>query len=127
MTWRHLIIGLIGFASLSLASEARAQIPYRYTPPAGPTLPNQLNYFRRDVGVLDPYNAFVQPQRQLNYQLQSMVQRDQADTRATQRQLERIREIRESTAAPTGVAAGFMNYSHYYRLPSGGAARTRTR
>ncbi len=30
----------------------------RYRPPGGSPLPNALNYFRQDVGVLDPYNAF---------------------------------------------------------------------
>lgn len=84
----------------------------RYVPPAGNTLPNALNYFRRDVGVLDPYNTFVAPRQQLDYQLQTMTAQQQANFRDTQRT---IAQIRASEAAPTGVGAGFMNYSHYYR------------
>ena len=46
---------------------------------------------------------------------------DRSDlARALFRAAERaISQIRSSQAAPTGVSAGFMNYSHYYRLPSG--------
>jgi hypothetical protein len=115
-------------ASLLLAlacSEADAQV--RYQAPAGPTLPSQLNYFRRDVGLLDQYNTFVQPQRQLEAQLRQMTQQQLSDYRATQRQLEQLKEIRPSEAAPTGVGGGFLNYSHYYRLPTGGAGRVRLR
>jgi len=98
------------------ASRAEAQI--RYQPKAGPTLPSQLNYFRRDVGLLDQYNAFIQPQRQLESQLRQMNEQQLADYRSAQRQIEQIKEIRVSGAAPTGVGAGYLNYSHYYQLPS---------
>ena len=84
-------------------------------PPAGRTLPEELNYFRRDVGVLDQYNGFVAPLRQLDYQLQTMQDQQRNDFQAAQRA---ISQIRTSQAAPTGVGSGFMNYSHYYRLPS---------
>jgi hypothetical protein len=100
-------------------ATASAQIP-RYTPPAGGTLPSQLNFFRFDVGVLDNYNGIVAPARNLNNQLQNMTAREQSDFRSTQRE---ISQVRSSEAAPTGVGAGFMNYSHYYRLSTGGAAR----
>jgi hypothetical protein len=110
---------LVAAAVFSLAAPASAQQP-RYVPPAGPTLPNALNYFRRDVGVLDPYNTFVGPRRDLDYQLQTMQAQQQADFRANQRA---IQQIRAAEAAPTGVGAGFMNYSHYYRMPAGGARR----
>ena len=117
-------------AALSLATfavQALAQAPARYFPPAGPTLPSQLNYFRRDVGVLDQYNAFVFPRQQLDYQFAQMAAQQQADLIRTQRQLEQLKEIRASGAAATGTGSGFMNYSHYYRLPTGAAARPRTR
>lgn len=113
-------LSLMLFAVMALAaSEVHAQLP-RYTPPAGNPLPNALNYFRRDVGVLDPYNAFVQPTRQLNAQLQQMQAVEQANFQANQRA---ILEIRASQASPTGVGASFMNYSHYYRMPARGAGR----
>ena len=96
-----------------VAGDAFAQYP-RYVPPAGRTLPEELNYFRRDVGLLDQYNGFVAPLRQLDYQLRTMQNQQRADFQAAQRA---ISQIRTSQAAPTGVGAGFMNYSHYYRLP----------
>src|SRR5262245_16775041 len=97
-----------------LAGEASAQYP-RYVPPAGRTLPDDLHYFRRDVGLLDQYNGFVAPLRQLDYQLRTMQNQQRADFQASERA---ISQIRTSRAAPTGVAAGFMNYSHYYRPPA---------
>jgi len=100
------------------ASRADAQI--RYQPKAGPPLPSQLNYFRRDVGLLDQYNTFVQPQRQLEAQLRLMNEQQLADYRSAQKQIEQIKEIRPSEAAPTGVGGGYLNYLHYYQLPSGG-------
>lgn len=121
---------LIGIAAVALAlalvaEQAEAQI--RYRSPAGPTLPSQLNYFRRDVGLLDQYNTFVQPQRQLEAQLRQMTQQQLDDYQATQRRLEQLKEIRPSEAAPTGVGGVFLNYSHYYRLPAGGVGRPRVR
>ena len=101
---------LVGLA----CSRADAQYP-RYVPPAGNTLPNELNYFRRDVGILDQYNTFVAPFRRLDNQLQSMQNQQRDDFRSAERQ---ISQIRSSMAAPTGVGAGFMNYSHYYRMPN---------
>ena len=94
-------------------NSALAQYP-RYVPPAGRTLPNELNYFRQDVGVLDQYNQFIAPLRRLDNQLLTMQNQTQGDFQSAQRQ---ISQIRTSQAAPTGVGAGFMNYSHYYRLP----------
>lgn len=112
---------LAGLSLLFATGEAQAQI--RYSPPAGPTLPLQLNYFRRDVGLLDQYNTFVHPQRQLEARLQQMTQQQRDDYRSTQRQLDQVRQIRASEAGPTGVRGGYFNYSHYYRMPVGGRSR----
>ncbi len=101
------------------ASTASAQGPARYYSPSGPTLPSQLNYFRRDVGLLDQYNTFVQPRQQLDFQFQQLQAQQAADFRATQRKFEQLKEVRPSDAAPTGVGATYMNYLHYYRLPAG--------
>jgi hypothetical protein len=108
-------------------SAAWAQGPARYYSPSGPTLPSQLNYFRRDVGLLDQYNTFVQPRQQLDFQFQQLAAQQAADFRATQRQLEQIKEIRPSEAAPTGVGGTYMNYLHYYRLPTRSVPQPRTR
>ena len=103
---------LVALLTVLASSKARGQYPYpRYVPPAGRTLPNELNYFRRDVGVLDQYNGFVAPMRQLDFQLRTMQNQQRADFQ-TNRQA--INQIRTSQPAPTGVGATFMNYSHYY-------------
>ena len=118
---RVILALIVGWALVGTTNRLDAQI--RYQPKAGPTLPSQLNYFRRDVGLLDQYNTFIQPQRQLEAQLQQMTQQQQADYRSAQRQIEQIKEIRPSGAAPTGVGGGYLNYLHYYRMPAGGGAR----
>lgn len=93
------------------ATVASAQYP-RYRPPGGPTMPRALDYFRQDVGVLDPYNTFVAPRRRLDSDLAFMRRQQQLNARQTQGA---IQQLRESVAAPTGTGATFMNYSHYYR------------
>ncbi len=124
---RRLILAILaaGISILASLAEIHAQGPARYYPPAGPTLPSQLNYFRRDVGILDQYNAFVQPRQQLDYQFQQLAAQQQANYRSTQRQFEQMQQIRNSEAAPTGVGASFMNYMHYYQMPAGGGRRVR--
>lgn len=124
MNIRVVIAALLGLSALACFQEAQAQP--RYVPPAGPVLPRQLDYFRRDFGLTDPYNAFVQPRRQLDYQMQTLAQQQQNNFNTTQRELDRLNQIRQSSAAPTGVGAGYMNYSHFYRIqPGGSRARTR--
>src|SRR5262245_23148145 len=104
---------ILAVALFAIAGEASAQYP-RYVPPAGRTLPDELNYFRRDVGLLDQYNGFIAPIRQLENRLNTMQVQQRTDFQAAQRA---ISQIRTSQAAPTGAGAGFMNYSHYYRMP----------
>lgn len=102
-----------------LSDAAKAQVR-RYTPPAGSPLPAELDYFRRDVGVMDPFNTFVAPRRQLRNQLNAMSAREAANFQSAQQE---ITSIREAVAAPTGVSAGFMNYSHYYSRSPGSRRR----
>jgi hypothetical protein len=85
----------------------------RYRPPGGSPLPNALNYFRQDVGVLDPYNAFIAPRREIDNRFRELAFRQQTEYQATR---QAIGMIRASEAAPTGTGATFMNYSHYYRM-----------
>jgi hypothetical protein len=95
----------------------------RYSSPYGPTLSPYLDYFRRDTGVLDPYNAFIRPRRQLQNQIGNIVQQEQAENARLHQQ---IQGIRAAQGAPTGTGATFMNYSHYYRTgPMAGAGRRR--
>jgi hypothetical protein len=106
-------LALLAFLTLSV--PAAAQVPYRgYTPPGGATLPYQLEFFRPRSGVLDQYNQFVAPRENLANQLRGMAQQQNDEFRAVEQQLRESDRIRESQAAATGVAAGFMNYSHYY-------------
>ena len=115
MLSRPAICGIALGAMLALAGPAAGQYP-RYVPPSGRTLPNELNYFRQDVGLMDQYNTFVSPFRQLDNQLRTMQQQQRADFQAAAKG---ISQIRTSQAAPTGVGARYMNYSHYYNnLPS---------
>jgi hypothetical protein len=92
----------------------------QYRPPGGPTLPTELEYFRPQQGVLDNYNQFVAPRYQLANQLRTMQQDQRTSFRALEERIQQSDQIRQPAVAPTGTAAGFMNYSHYYR---GGAAR----
>jgi hypothetical protein len=96
--------------------QAAAQFP-RYQPPGGPVLPRELDYFRQDTGVLDNYNAFIAPRRQLDQTLKSMQAKQQTDARDAQRS---IALLKESVVAPTGTGASYMNYSHYYNIPRSG-------
>jgi len=124
---QHLFGGFFAVAMTGLVcGTALGQVP-QYTPPSGSPIPSQLNYFRFDglSGLLDNYNGIVVPQQNLNYQLQTMSARQQIDYRTTQRE---ISQIRNSDAAVTGTGAGYMNYSHYYRLGAGGGgSRGRSR
>ena len=99
---------------LTLSSSlAFAQRPLRrYQPPAGPTITPYLNYYRADLSTLpSPYRSFVLPQQQMQRDLYELGREQQADFRRIETQ---IKEVKNSTAAPTGVGATFMNYSHYY-------------
>lgn len=88
----------------------------RYRPPAGSPLPRQLDYFRADVGVLDPYNTFVAPRKRLDQNLRQLASQQYADEQRTQQSLSMIRQ---AGVAPTGTGATFMNYSHYYGMGGG--------
>jgi hypothetical protein len=110
---------------LTLAGSSDCLAQGRYRPPGGPTMPRALDYFRQDVGALDPYNTFVAPRRQLDRNLQALNAQEQNDSIRTQSQLS---QIRQSGAAATGTGSTFMNYSHYYPSSGmGGGRAVRTR
>lgn len=117
--YRNLILvgGILGL--VSLADTASGQIR-PYSPPGGATLPGQLEYFRPQSGFLDQYNQFVAPRENLNNQLRAMNAQQGTDFRAVQNRLNESDLVRESEAAATGTASGFMNYSHYYGNRGGG-------
>ena len=105
------VVGAAMFLAI-LTTDASAQSPYQsYQSPYGPTLAPELNYFRRDAGVLNNYQAFVRPQRQLQSTLRSI----QANMAQQQRQ---IQTMGAASAGPvTGTHATFQNYSHFYNFP----------
>lgn len=108
-----LVTGLILVASASSAFAQRPQ-QTRYSSPYGPTLPLQLNYFRNDVGVLDPYNTFVNPSSQLQHRLRSIENQQIYDEKATQSAFKKLMS-KPAQASQTGKGATFMNYSHYFQ------------
>ena len=109
-------LGLL-FAILSLliltSSDTLAQRPFRrYQPPAGPTMSPYQNYYRPDISTMpSSYQSFIVPQQRLERNLYDLSQSQQADFRKVESD---IKQVRTSTAAPTGVGAIFQNYSHYY-------------
>jgi hypothetical protein len=123
---RMLRLLTVAATTLFLLVATTSALAQGYTPPAGPTLPYQLEYFRPQSGVLDPYNQFVAPRANLANQLATINQRQNTDFRAVENQIKESDRIRESRAAPTGTSAGFMNYSHYFGGRSAAAAPART-
>ena len=113
------VIGICCILVTSVVSAAYAQTPIRrYRPPAGPTLTPYLNYYRADLSTLPSnYDSFIVPQQRLQRNLYDLARTQQADFRKVETD---IKQVRTSAAAPTGVGASFLNYSHYYRLPQGG-------
>ena len=100
-------------------SDCLAQRPLRrYQSPAGPTTTPYMNQFRADLSTMpNSYESFVVPQQRLQRNLYDLAQNQQADFRKVESD---IKQVRTSTAAPTGVGASFQNFSHYYRLPQRG-------
>jgi hypothetical protein len=117
-------LGVIAVVVLlgACVNEASAQ----YVPPAGPTLPPELQYFRPQQGVLDNYNQFVAPRYELANQLRTLDQQQRTSFQSLSQRIQRQGEqVRQTQAAATGTAASFMNYSHYYSRGGGGRGRGR--
>ena len=94
------------------ASVAVGQQPYqRYQSPYGPTLAPELNYFRRDPGALSNYQTFVRPQRQLRSSLQNL-------RSSVARQQNQLRTLQQGVPTQPKTHATFLNYSHFYTLPT---------
>ena len=114
---------LVAASLLVCCASTQAQIR-SYTPPAGRALPNELQYFRNDTGVLDQFNQFVQPTQQLQNDLRFMSQQQQSDMRKVEQQIQQNKQIRPSSAAATGSGARFMNLSHFYGGSAGAGSRS---
>jgi len=111
------LAGLLALAGFCADSTALAQLPrYRapYRAPAGNPLPSQLNYFRSDVGLLDPYNAIVAPQQRFSDDIRSLNSRQ----RLLQAEIAAPAQLRQTEAASTGTGSVFMNRSHFFPAPN---------
>ena len=118
MSTRAIGICCILMALITLTAFCQTPIR-RYRPPAGPTMTPYLNYYRADLSTLPSnYDSFIVPQQRLQRNLYDLARTQQADFRKVETD---IKQTRTSTAAPTGVGASFLNYSHYYQLPQGGS------
>lgn len=119
---RHLASSLfILILGVWFAAPANAQQP-RYVPPMGAVAPSALNLFRFDSRSARNLDGIALQTQTQGYQLQNLATRQQADFRATQQSIAQLRAVE---ASPTGVGAGFMNYSHYYPMNSGGVRAAR--
>jgi hypothetical protein len=110
----------LAFLVLPQANVEAQQRVERYQP-ARPALSPYLELFRQDSGVVDPFNAFVEPRRRLqsqSRQFQREIAGQQTTINELQRQVQGQIEIRPTGARPTGTGATFMNHSHYF--PRGG-------
>jgi len=126
------ITWLVFWCAIALSGlwSQSASAQQRYRSPSGPALSPYLNYFRRDVGVLDNYHTFVRPEQRL---MQSLSQQ-QSELRRTQLQLGQVQTdvrgmskelLAPSAASPTGRTATFLNYSHFYSGVGAGAGAAR--
>lgn len=96
---RFAMLALVMLASA--ATTASAQGRYR---PSRPTFSPYLDYFRQDVGALDPYNTFLSPNRALQDRIGGLENQFGNFARATQ------------SAAPASGRSHFSSYSHYYTI-----------
>ena len=128
---RFLVLCGVVVLAASVSSSVTAQPPTakRYVP-SRPTFSPYLDYFRRDVGVLNPFHTFQTRsirQNQMIQQQRDQMVRDQQQLRRQRQELTRVqsevRRFRESGAGPTGRAATFMNYSHYFGARKPGASK----
>lgn len=125
---RLLALSAVGAALLTFAAplKATAQQFYggmmggspgrTYQPAAGGPISPYMNFFRNDrVGPLGNYNAFVRP----TLNLQSTLQQQNQFLLQQQREIGQLGAQLQPGAlqqpiAPTGTAARFMDYQHYY-------------
>jgi hypothetical protein len=73
-----------------------------------------MNLFRRDTGPIPNYHLYVRPiqrQQAFNQQQQMAIEQQGA---AVQQLQQNLIQVQRSATAPTGIGAGFRNFSHYY-------------
>jgi hypothetical protein len=100
-------------ATLS-AAPGFAQAPASRYPT--PTLSPWFDLYQKHAGPIDNYNMFVRPEMQLRNTLRNQQSEIQFQTTAVTNQAQQISQMEENRrgVAPTGTAAGFMNYGRYF-------------
>jgi hypothetical protein len=82
-----------------------------------------LNLYQRKGGPLDNYHMFVQPAQEQQNALQNLqygVQHNASAVNSVADQFSSQAEAYSAAGSPTGNAAGFMNYGHYFNNTSSG-------
>jgi hypothetical protein len=106
----------VGFTSgrcLGQGAGGRRPGPTRFQP-SRPTVSPYLNLFRRDTGPIPNYHLYVRPiQRQQAFNDQQQLLNLQQGMEMQQLQ-ENLIQVQRSATGPTGIGAGFRNFSHYY-------------
>ena len=122
-----LICCLSAAAALVLVGQA-AQAQDLYNPP--PVMSPWFNLFNKNPGPLGNYQSYVRPQLQLQNAFQQQngaILQQGMDVRQGNARLNllgnQVGQLQrgEGLLPPTGHAAGFMNYSHYYGYQAPGA------
>ena len=88
-----------------------------------PTLSPWLNLYRRDPGPVGSYLSYVRPEQRLLSTLSRQrtgLARQEAALSRLQSELSQVGP--ETTIAPTGTGATFMNYSRYFDTRGSSAA-----
>lgn len=112
--WLGLILSLAAYSSSAHAQALRPMSTTDRQTASQPRLSPYLNLLREDNSTLSPYHSFVRPQR--------LLQQQQALQAAEIARLERTSSISKRTERapaerlPTGNAAQFQAYSHFYQF-----------
>jgi hypothetical protein len=98
-----------------LADSATGQNPGTYRPET-PTVSPWMGLWQQNTGALDNYHTYVQPQMELNAELQSQnaqLNRQGARLQALHNEVMQPQGVQPGMV-PTGQGSTFMNYSHYF-------------
>lgn len=117
---------VVGWMLLWTARPVQAQAPLSIQ--NRPTLSPWLNLYRRDPGPVGPYLSYVRPEQRL---LRSLAQQRAGLARqgaAIGNLGNELSQIAPQTSiAPTGTAATFMNYSKYFNVTGSGGGGSAAR
>jgi hypothetical protein len=120
-----LVVGWLAGSAQLASGQGNPPPSYR---PSTPTFSPWMDLYQHS-GVLDNYHNYVRPQLRLRETLRNQ----ENSIQSLGQYVYQPQSQKEGNAAPTGIGAGFMSYSHYYpssgmsaRAPEGSSARYRT-